>query len=75
MSESNELNLIYLILQIVGIIAFFICCLTCLYYRGMNEKKKRIHDEKMYPKDLTSRVNSLEKKIQKMENKSFVAVV
>lgn len=39
MSESNELNLIYIILQIVGIITFFICCLTCLYYRGINEKK------------------------------------
>ena len=75
MSESNEPNIIYIILQIVGIIAFFICCLTCLYHRGLNEKKQKIHHEKMYPKDLTSRVNSLEKKIGKMENKSFVAVV
>jgi hypothetical protein len=71
MSESIELNTIYSILLIMGIIAFFICCLTCLYHQGMNEKK-RIHSDKMYSKDLKYRVESLEKKI---EHNSFVAIV
>ena len=67
MSESTELNMLYAVLQIVGILAFFILCLTCLYKKGMREREKnsKIHD--ISSKDLQSRVESLEKKIRVLE--------
>ena len=67
MSESSELNTLYAVLQVVGILAFFILCLTCLYKKGMREREKnsKIHDSSS--KDLKSRVESLEKKIRVLE--------
>ena len=75
MSESAELNTLFAVLQVVGILAFFICCLTCLYHQGMREKNRRIHDEQIHSTDLKSRVESLEKKLKALENSRFVTIV
>ena len=70
MSESTELNMLYAILQIAGVLAFFMLCLTCLYKKGMRDRENnnKIHDSSS--KNIQSRLESLEKKIRELETKS-----
>ena len=75
MSESAELNTLFSVLQVVGILAFFICCFVCLYKQGMRERERKIHDEKMYSNDLKSRVESLEKKIKVLESSNKLVTI
>jgi hypothetical protein len=75
MSESVELNILYSVLQIVGIITFFICCLACLYKKGMRDKQTKIHDENIHNKNLKSRIELLEKKIKILESNKLATIV
>ena len=75
MGESAELNTLFGVLQVVGILAFFMCCLVCLYKQGMRERERKIHDEKMYSNDLKSRVESLEKKIKVLESSNKLVTI
>ena len=40
MSEEQNISFIYNILQIVGVIALFILCLTCLYKKARAEERR-----------------------------------
>uniref|UniRef100_A0A6C0C518 Uncharacterized protein n=1 Tax=viral metagenome TaxID=1070528 RepID=A0A6C0C518_9ZZZZ len=78
MSESEELVILYSLLQIVGVFAFFICCFVCLYYKAKRENENKIRDEAMYNntnKGLKSRVESLEKKIKVLESRNKLVTI
>ena len=78
MSESEELVILYSLLQIVGVFAFFICCFVCLYYKAKRENENKIRDEAMYNnnnKDLKKRVEYLEKKIKVLESRNNLVTI
>jgi len=78
MGESGELIILYSILQIVGVFAFFICCFVCLYYKAKREHENKIRDEAMYNnnnKDLKKRVEYLEKKIKVLESRNNLVTI
>ena len=77
MEESIELQYASGLLQILGIFAAFICCFACLYYKAKKNHENKVRDEKIYGnsnKDLRSRVEHLDQKIQTMSNNLAIIV-
>jgi len=78
MEESIELQYVFGLLQIFGIFAAFICCFACLYYKAKKDHENKVRDEKIYGnsnKDLRSRVEHLENKIQRLERNNHAVIV
>ena len=69
MSEEQHLSIIYNVLQIVGVFALFILCLTCLYKRAQAEKRRDLKPSKVnvIQKSAHDKIKELENRIKQLE--------